>query len=318
MQIIENREIIGLGSRLKKLSDSLYRQYDEVFQSRHISLSSRHFPLLQVLAGRDAVSVTHLAEELGQTHPAISQMSKKLEREGWLYHHADTQDERRRMLALTPKGFELVDRLLPVWEVIETVINRILGTSSYGLIDNIQLIEREINKMSLKDRVELFEREQKSREVEIIHFEARYAQDFYQLNRHWLEKYFYVESIDDEVLKHPQEVIIDKGGYVLLARLKNKIIGTAALIKSEFNGLELSKMSVDESFQGLGIGEKLAHSSINQFKATDNHKLFLESNRKLLPALNLYRKLGFVEKPSPFETSHYNRADIYMEYEGRV
>ncbi len=123
-----------------------------------------------------------------------------------------------------------------------------------------------------------------------------------------------MEMIDHEILSNPQTKIIDKGGFVLLARLDNNIIGTAALIANTNNQLELSKMAVDPKFQNLGVGKKLAKAAIEQYRATDFECLFLESNRKLLPALNLYQSLGFVEQEPPFKQSHYSRADIYMVF----
>ena len=315
MQNLESLGLLGLGARLKRISELLFRQCDDFYKSRDIKLQARNFPLLKLLATHDTLSVTVLADMLGQTHPAISQMTKKLEQQGWLYHEMDSKDERRRLIALTPQGYEIVDQLKPLWKLFESTLNRILEVSTYGLVENLELLERELDKTPLKDRIEHLERQEKSDRVEIVHFKPNYAEDFYRLNRSWLDKHFYVEPHDHDLISHPDSEIIDKGGFVLLARLDGKIIGTAALIVSENNQLELSKMSVDEDYQGLGIGEKLARAAINQFRATDFKTLYLESSRKLLPALNLCHKLGFVEKPSPFESAHYDRADIYMEFD---
>ncbi len=314
MKNLDELGVLGMGSRLKRLSDLFFRQCDELYQHHGIELQSRAFPLIQLLAGHGTLSVTDLADHLGQTHPAISQMSKKLEQQGWLYHETDVNDERRRLLCLTPQGYELIDRLQPLWDKLNTVLTRILEVSSYNLLDNVALLERELDKLSLVDRVAMLEKEERSKRVEIIHFEPQYREDFYRLNSQWLDKYFYLEAIDHEILSDPQGRIIEPGGFILLARLDNKIIGTAALIVANKDQLELSKMSVEQSFQGLGIGERLAQAAIVQYAATDFKLLYLESNRKLLPALNLYRKLGFVEKKCPFEIVHYSRADIYMEY----
>lgn len=314
MQNIEDIGLLGLGSRFKRLSEMLYRQCDDLYRANGINLQSRCFPLLQLLSAHDTLSVTRLAGLLGHTHPAISQMSKKLEKQGWLYHETDAADERRRLLALTPQGYELVDKLQPIWRSLETALQRILNVSSYGLLDNIDLLERELNKLSLQERVEKIVLQQKLEQVEIVHFKDFYADDFYRLNRHWLDKYFYVEAKDHEILKDPKSQIIDKGGFILLARLDDEIIGTAALVVGENNCLELSKMSVDEKYQGIGVGEKLARSAINQYRATDYSHLFIESNRRLLPALNLYHKLGFEERPHPEGESDLSRVDIYMEY----
>jgi len=315
MHNLEAIGLLGLGNRLKRISETFFKQCDELYQSQGVKLQSRSFPVLQLLASHGTLSVTRMAELLGQTHPAISQMSKKLEKQGWLYHETDVHDERRRLLALTPQGYELVDQLKPQWAVLEKVLKRILDVATYGLLENIELLERELEKKPLKDRVAMLAREEQQEKVEIIHFEPRYSQDFYRLNRRWLDKYFYVESIDHEILTNPEAEIIAKGGFILLARFNDQIIGTAALLATDGHQLELTKMSVDEDYQGMGIGEKLARAAINQYRATDFDCLYLESNRKLLPALNLYHKLGFIEKPSPFKDAHYQRADIYMEFD---
>ena len=78
--------VVGLGPRLKRLSDNLYRQIDDVYKQEKIAFQATNFPLLQLLNENESMSVTELAEVLGQTHPAISQMSKKLEQKGWIYH----------------------------------------------------------------------------------------------------------------------------------------------------------------------------------------------------------------------------------------
>jgi putative acetyltransferase len=43
--------------------------------------------------------------------------------------------------------------------------------------------------------------------------------------------------------------------------------------------------------------------------------LFLESSRKLAPALALYESVGFRHRPAPRPGSHYVRADVYMVWE---
>jgi len=305
---------MGLGSRLKRLSDTLYRQIDDVYKQEKIAFHGRNFPLLQLLNENESMSVTELADVLGQTHPAISQMSKKLQAKGWLYHHTDDADERRRLLSVTPAGYELFDQLAPIWKDMQVILGRMMTTSSGNLMSNMELIERQLQKQTLVERMADLRKERLIKSVEIIHFEDEHAKDFYQLNRAWLEKYFYVEDIDHQILSEPRDKIIDPGGFILMARIKERVIGTAALIVAEDGLLELSKMAVDDDYQGLGIGEKLVNAAIQQYHATDFKGLFLESNRQLVPALNLYDKVGFVEQESPHEHSHYSRADIYMVY----
>ena len=314
MKNLNDLGVLGLGSRLKRLSDSLYKQIDEVYKKENIDFQARNFPLLQLLKENESMSITELAEVLGQTHPAISQMSKKLKQKGLIYDHSDALDDRRRLLSITPAGFELVDQLTPVWKDMQVILGRLMSISSGNLLNSVELLERQLTKQNLIERMASLTRERLVNSVEIIHFNDEHTEKFYQLNRAWLEKYFYVEDIDHEILSQPREKIIEPGGFILMARINDKIIGTVALIASSDGQLELSKMAVDSDYQGLGIGEKLAVAAIQQYQATDFKGLFLESNRQLAPALNLYDKLGFVEQEHPKGDSHYSRADIYMVF----
>jgi len=314
MKSLNDLGILGLGSRLKRLSDVLYRQLDEVYKVEKIAFQARNFPLLQLLNENESMSVTELADVLGQTHPAISQMSKKLQQKGWVYHHVDGADERRRLLSITPAGFELFDKLAPIWKDMQVILGRLMTTSGGNLMNNVDLLERQLSQLSLTHRMSDLRRERLINSVEIIHFLPEHGKSFYQLNRSWLERYFYVEDIDHEILSEPMTRIIEPGGFILMARIKDKIVGTVALMTTEGNQLELSKMTVDEDFQGLGIGEKLLKAAIQQYQATDFKGLFLESNRQLTAALNLYDKYGFVEEESPNGPSAYSRADIYMVF----
>ncbi|MDX6181495.1 GNAT family N-acetyltransferase [Flavobacterium sp. Fl-77] len=147
--------------------------------------------------------------------------------------------------------------------------------------------------------------------VEIIPFSADLKEHIKILNLAWLIKYFRVEEKDELVLSNPQEEIIDKGGMIFYAKYNNEIIGTASLMKIDTDTFELSKMAVSDKAQGLGIGNKLLVHCLAVAEESGIKKVILYSNTKLLPAIHLYRKFGFIE--TPLEGKTYERADIKME-----
>ena len=49
--------------------------------------------------------------------------------------------------------------------------------------------------------------------MEIIPYQPQYAEDFKNLNLDWLEKYFWVEPHDEEVLGKPKKYIIETDKY---------------------------------------------------------------------------------------------------------
>ncbi|RKS94078.1 acetyltransferase (GNAT) family protein [Flavobacterium limicola] len=147
--------------------------------------------------------------------------------------------------------------------------------------------------------------------IEIIPFSPAYKEAIKTLNLEWLQKHFRVEPKYEIVLSDPQGQIIDKGGMIFYAKYKDEIVGTVSLIKIDDTTFELSKMAVTDGVQGLGIGKKLMLHCLAVAEAKGMEKLILYSNRKLLSAIHLYEKFGFVEVP--LEDGVYERADIKME-----
>ena len=146
--------------------------------------------------------------------------------------------------------------------------------------------------------------------VEIIDYHPTYDAIFYDLNIEWLERYFYVEAHDKEVLEHPKSYIIDNGGFIFFAKYQGEIVGTVALI-NEKECYELSKMAVSPRYQGLKIGQKLMDKCVEFSKEQGWKKIMLYSNRILEPAINLYRKVGFEEVELEKDV-YYERANIKM------
>jgi len=146
--------------------------------------------------------------------------------------------------------------------------------------------------------------------IEIITYQSEHQPWFEKLNRDWIEKYFWMEAIDEQVLQHPEEHIIEKGGMIFMALYQKEIAGTAALKFVEPGVYEFTKMGVAEKFQGKKLGEMLSQVAIQYAKEKKARKIILYSNTKLVPAINLYRKLEFTEVPLD---GPYQRSDIKME-----
>lgn len=305
---------LTLGSRLKKISDQLFTDVDAIYQRHGIYLSSRCFPILFLLKDNGDLGITQLADLLGQAHSSVSQMSKKLLTEGYIENKPDPNDERRRLLGLTADGIVLFEQMHDIWDDIRQSVKDMLQETDSDFMFILQKFEQLQLENSLEKRVIARENLRESERVEIIPFEPRYRDYFKKLNVEWLEKYFYVEEIDNQVLSNPETYILEKGGFIFFARYKGEIIGTSALIKADDDTYELTKMSVTEKYQGLKVGRKLAIRAIEEYEKSGATTLFLESNSRLKPALKLYEKLGFEHKPRRTD-SHYQRSDVHMVYQ---
>ncbi|MDL5511225.1 isochorismatase family protein [Arenibacter sp. M-2] len=147
--------------------------------------------------------------------------------------------------------------------------------------------------------------------IALVDYRPEWQPYFEQFNKAWLTKYYTVEPLDEYVLIHPEEAILNDGGCILFAQYKGKIIGTVALKHIGDGVMELTKMAVDESYQGLGAGKILCQGAIDKARLLKVMKLILYSQRKLTLALNIYQKHDF--KEIPLEDGKYIRADVMME-----
>lgn len=148
--------------------------------------------------------------------------------------------------------------------------------------------------------------------VEILEFNDRWAADFAALNYEWIEKFFSVEKHDREILDNPTQYVIQPGGQIFMSVIGHTAVGTVAMIPSGEGIYELTKMAVSPKHQGQGVANFLMKSCIDFAREKRAEKIFLESHRKLKPALALYAKFGFKEVATD-PHSEYARADIRME-----
>ncbi len=300
-----------LGSRMRKVSEALYSGVDAVYRDAGVELPSRCFPILFLLRDHGRLGISELAERLGQTHPAVSQMSRKLLRYGMVRESADSRDDRRRLLSLSARGLTLMKRLEPIWKAIEGAVAEL--ETDHPVSAHLSAMDQALSDRGFASRVR--SHLGLAAPVEIIPFKRRYAGEFKQLNLEWLNQYFRVEPVDEQVLSRPL-AILRAGGAIFLARQAGRILGTCALLNAGEGRFELSKMTVTTESRGLGIGRQLLGATIAHFHAVGGRELFLESNSRLTPALTLYESAGFVHEPRPF-ASHYERGDVYMVYRGR-
>ncbi len=297
-----------LGTRMRKVAETMYAGVDEVYRGQGVKLPSRCFPILFLLRDHGRLGISELARLLGQSHPAVSQMSRKLLEHGVVREGPDPQDDRRRLLSLSQRGVNLMARLEPVWQAIVQALGELEAT--HPLSAPLTAIDAALEGRSFAARIRSHLAAE--REVEILPFSRRYAADFKRLNFEWLERFFRVEPVDEQVLSRPKDIIRD-GGAILLARRGREIVGTCALINNGDGRYEFTKMAVTANCQGLGIGRKLLDAGIDAYTALKGRQLFLETNSVLKPAIKLYESAGFVHASRP-HASGYERSNVYMVY----
>ena len=149
--------------------------------------------------------------------------------------------------------------------------------------------------------------------IRVVDYDERYRDDFARLNIEWLERWFTVEPVDIEVLHQPEVHVLASGGQIFFALDSDgNAIGTVALRHEGAGIYELTKMAVNPSQRGAGVGRLLMNTVLEAFQRLGGTELCLESNTRLGPALALYESVGFVRQHGLRPGSVYGRTDVYM------
>jgi GNAT superfamily N-acetyltransferase len=136
-----------------------------------------------------------------------------------------------------------------------------------------------------------------------------------QLNEEWIVHYFGpLEPKDEEALNDPG-AILARGGRIFFAERDGRALGCCGLVAGD-HGFEVAKMAVTAAARGGGIGRRLLENVIAAAREMGIVRLFLETNRKLTPAITLYESVGFRHlPPERFVHSPYARSNVQMELE---
>ena len=157
--------------------------------------------------------------------------------------------------------------------------------------------------------------------ITLIEYQPRFQPDFYCLNEAWIAPNFGLEKEDIEFLQNPEREILNKGGMIFFVVEErdgqaDKVLGTAGLLRMDDTTLEMVRVAVDSSAQGLGLGKKLILHAIEWAKQNGADQVILESSSKPINAraVALYEKLGFQHYvPKAEHRSALQRADVFMQ-----
>jgi len=271
------------------------------------------FPVFYTLSKNKEKTITEIAYIIGHSHPSVIKIIREMTRKGYIITKNDKSDGRKNVVALSKKGKEIIKKIQDLYVDVNNAIETVLKETKNNLWYAIAEWEFALNQKSLIQRVSEKKKQRESQNIKIVEYKPKYHQAYKQLNVEWISTYFKMEEADYKALDHPKKYILDNGGYIFIALDNRKPVGTCALIKmnNPVYDYELAKMAVSTEVRGKGIGWLLGRSVIEKAESLGAKRIYLESNTMLIPAINLYRKLGFKEiigLQSPYE-----RCNIQME-----
>jgi len=304
LKIYEQTGTMALGSRLRQLSESLAEQAARVYELYDVRIDPKWFPVFYLLKSGSCLPITAIAESIGHSHASVSKIAKEMTAAGILKSEKLEGDARVNQVCLTEQGKSLLPRFEQQTADMETVVEDLLRQSQNNIWEAISEFDYLLEERDLFARVKDLYVKRDQEQVELLDYSPTHADAFRELNYEWIRQNFEIEESDRAMLEEPEKYILARGGYIVIAKYQGEIVGTCALIRHDDKRMELAKMAVADSAKGKGIGWLLGQHCIDKAREWNFAQVFLESNTKLTPAINLYKKLGFkriVGEPSPYE-----------------
>lgn len=297
MDFLQQLGPLALASRLKRLTEQLYRSGEKVYSTLEVEFEPRWFMVFARLkeSGATALAITTIAKDLGVTHPGVIKLVREMESSGLAISSCDRDDARKRTIQLTNKGRRLAAELEPVWAAFEATTLDLFREIDGDLIALVDQLELRLTKTPFTDRV-IDHLGGSPSPVEIVDFNQSLARQFCRMNEAWLCELFRIEAYDRRQLDDPKTEIIDTGGDIIFARLDGRIVGTTALIRLSARRMELAKMAVEEESRGQGIGTALLDAAVERARRLGATCLVLQTHPVHEVAVRLYQRRGFEKR----------------------
>src|ERR1700733_8837551 len=127
MNFYRNLGFLVFGSRLRRLSEAFLSDVNNIYKAHKIPFDAAWFPVFYILSKEGEVSIRQISNQLGISHSAASQMVSSLQEKGLIKSTVSKKDARHKVVAFTPKGQKLLQKIKPVWAALQTAMQELGG-----------------------------------------------------------------------------------------------------------------------------------------------------------------------------------------------
>lgn len=311
MDFLQELGKVALGSRLRRLGEVFAVEAAQLYEIYGVDIQPKWFPVFYLLSQQGECSITAMSKNIGCSHPVVSQVVKEMGKAGLIETGKSSEDARVNVVKLSASGRALIPKMEVQIQDVSEAVENLFQQMQHDFWKALEEMEFLLEEKSFLNRVVEQRKQRESEQIEIVEYSDEYHEKFKQLNYEWIDRDFTIEEEDRVTLEDPQGKILAPGGAILLAISDGEVVGTCGLVKKDSSTLELVKMAVATTAREINVGWKLGNAILGKARSLGAEKVFVESNTKLKPAINLYRKLGFekvIGAPSP-----YQRCNIQME-----
>ena len=297
---------IALGTALRQLAAQVSKDAEKTYTKFGFYIEPKWFPVFYVLASKGADSVVNIAKEINHSHVSVSKIIKEMKAADLIDSYKSAEDSRVTLVKLNQRASAMVPAMINQCDAIDLAMNQLKQETGVDLWEALTVVDRHLKYRPISTRAD-----EDKEAIRIVDYAPKYQHAYKALNVEWISKHWTLEKPDYDALDDPEGYILNQSGTILIALEDGNPVGCCTLIKIDSDNYELAKMAVSPKVQGKGIGLLLGEKIVERATLMKIKRLYLESNKVLSPAINLYQKLGF--KHIEGASSPYERCDVQME-----
>lgn len=155
VDIVRELGYLTLGTRLRRIGESLQAQTQALLETDGIKLPASHFPLLAALDRNGPMRVADLTRAVGTSQPGVTRMLGKLESLNLIRSRQSARDLRTRTVVLTTSGKRLVAHAKKsAWPKIEAAVADACDDMGGSLLARLATLEDALGVAPLSTRAE--------------------------------------------------------------------------------------------------------------------------------------------------------------------
>lgn len=151
--IVKSLGFLCLGSRFRRIGERLQADTQEIIDELGIAIQAAQYPFLAAIDQAGPLTIGALAQAVGITQPGATRTVSQLQDLGYVDMQVSPDDQRRRMVSLTPKGRALIEHSRrAVWPRVEQGVSELCADLSGPILDQLAAIEVGLAEMPLSRR----------------------------------------------------------------------------------------------------------------------------------------------------------------------
>jgi DNA-binding MarR family transcriptional regulator len=140
--VVRRLGYLALGTRLKRLGERMQADTQRILDEHGLAIPTAQLPFLAAIDLLGASTIGDLADAVGVSQPGATRALAQLADGDFVAITTASDDQRRKLVALAPRGAHLVAvAKREVWPLIETAVRELCKAASGPLLDQLAAIE---------------------------------------------------------------------------------------------------------------------------------------------------------------------------------